>query len=121
DIDFVVDLKLEAVKQLSESFEADFHIDEEAALEAVRHRDMFNIIHRQTTYKADLHMLPEGEWGAVQMQRRVWFPPTQDPASKPVPFASPEDTVIAKLRWYKMTGERSDKQWGDLLGVLRQQ
>jgi len=29
--------------------------------------------------------------------------------------------VLAKLRWYRLTGERSDKQWGDILGVLRQQ
>ena len=36
-------------------------------------------------------------------------------------FASAEDTVLAKLEWYRMGGEVSDRQWRDLLGVLEVQ
>ena len=39
----------------------------------------------------------------------------------PVPIASPEDTVVAKLRWYRKGGEVSERQWNDVLGVLRVQ
>jgi hypothetical protein len=34
-------------------------------------------------------------------------------------FASPEDTVLAKLEWYRLGGEVSERQWRDVLGVLR--
>lgn len=30
-----------------------------------------------------------------------------------------EDIVIAKLEWYRLSGQNSDRQWGDTLGVLR--
>ena len=34
-------------------------------------------------------------------------------------FASPEDTLLHKLIWYKLGDEMSDRQWSDILGVLK--
>ena len=34
-------------------------------------------------------------------------------------FASPEDTILSKLEWYRLGGEVSDSQWRDILGVLK--
>lgn len=34
------------------------------------------------------------------------------------PVSSPEDTVLAKLVWFRQGGEVSDRQWHDILGVL---
>lgn len=36
-------------------------------------------------------------------------------------FASPEDTVLAKLEWYRQGGGVSDRQWRDLVSVLKVQ
>jgi hypothetical protein len=34
-------------------------------------------------------------------------------------LASAEDIVLAKLEWFRRGGEVSERQWADVLGVLR--
>jgi hypothetical protein len=34
-------------------------------------------------------------------------------------LATPEDTILQKLRWYALTDETSDRPWRDVLGVVR--
>jgi hypothetical protein len=47
--------------------------------------------------------------------------PVGDGARARVRFVSAEDTVLHKLVWYRLGGGTSDRQWADLLGVLRVQ
>jgi hypothetical protein len=34
-------------------------------------------------------------------------------------MASPEDTVLHKLEWYRVGHEITDRQWNEILGVLK--
>ncbi len=35
--------------------------------------------------------------------------------------ATPEGTILAKLEWYRIGGEVSERQWRDVLGILEVQ
>jgi hypothetical protein len=39
--------------------------------------------------------------------------------TRPFNCASVEDTLLHKLEWYRMGNERSDRQWNDILGILK--
>lgn len=119
DLDLVI--KIEPVKAglLIEAMAGEFYISEVAVEEAVSGRtSYFNVIHLETTEKADLFVMGEDEFSRVQMARRQLHVAGENRAFY---VCTPEDTVLHKLIWFGMTGGESQKQWRDLLGVLKLQ
>jgi hypothetical protein len=56
----------------------------------------------------------------MQMLNRVEQIFTQEPERK-VYIASAEDTILAKLEWYRLGGEVSEREWRDVVGVVQVQ
>jgi hypothetical protein len=38
--------------------------------------------------------------------------------SEGIPVSSAEDTILAKLEWFRRGGEVSERQWTDVVGLL---
>ena len=34
-------------------------------------------------------------------------------------FSSAEDAILSKMEWYRLGGEVSERQWGDIQGILK--
>jgi hypothetical protein len=119
DADLVAELRLEHVRPLVKLLEADYYIDEDAVRDAVKRRSSFNAIYLDTMLKVDVfipkpRLFEQEELGRAQLQ-----PLTEN--TRPFYIASPEGTILNKLEWYRMGGEVSDRQWNDILGVLKVQ
>jgi hypothetical protein len=118
DSDIVAEMRLEHIQPFVSSLQDEFYVDDEMIAESIQRNSSFNIIHRETMFKVDVFIprpRPFLHSQLARAQRQTFNFETAVSAK----FASPEDTILSKLEWYRMGGEVSDRQWRDILGVMK--
>lgn len=118
DSDVIAAMRLEHLPPFVRALQDEFYIDEEMVTDAIQRNSSFNMIHRETMFKVDIFIPRPRPFLQSQLsraQRQTFYLETEISAK----FASPEDTILSKLEWYRMGGEVSDRQWRDIIGVLK--
>ena len=120
DSDIVAELRSEHLQPFVSALQGGFFVDEGMIAESIRHHSSFNIIHRESMFKVDVFIPHPSAYLQSQLARaqRQFFTFETD-STVSARFASPEDTILSKLEWYRMGGEVSERQWRDVLGVLK--
>ncbi len=117
DIDMVVALKTEAIPRLPGAFPPpEFYLSEQSIHEAIRTESMFMLLHTVEGDKIDFWILTDSPFDQSRLQRRV----CERIDGLEVAVSSPEDTILAKLRWAKLSGG-SAKHLGDARSVYEVQ
>jgi hypothetical protein len=118
DVDMVANMKLDHVRPLVDALAKEFYADETMIREAVERRGSFNLIHYETAFKVDIFLSKLRPFDLAQMERRKIAAITADP-EQTIYVISPEDIILAKFEWYRLGGEVSNRQWRDILGVIK--
>lgn len=128
DVDFVAQIAPEQIAPLAAELSGEFYVDADMIVSALRQGEeegsvgsSFNVIHLATMVKADVFVQQISPFHQSKWQRRQLRRIAPDAEMRPIFVASAEDMILQKLTWYRMTGERSDNQWGDVLGMLKVQ
>jgi hypothetical protein len=120
DVDFAVHMSTEQARELAAHLSRDFLVQPEALIEAARRESLANVVHKRPFLKIDLHVRPRTGHHAEEMRRAVRMQVGPD-AADVLRVATPEDVVLQKLRWYRLGDEVSERQWRDVVGVLKRQ
>jgi hypothetical protein len=117
DIDLVVVIPPAAVDNLSGNFPVpDFYLDGEQIRTAIRERTMFSLLHVPEGDKVDFWMLTSDPFDVSRFSRKI----RERALGMDIIVSAPEDTILAKLRWAKLSGG-SEKQYRDALRVYELQ
>ncbi len=130
DLDMVIALDAETAPQLIEVMTGEFYISESAVQEAIQkskttpREASFNVIHLPSIEKVDIFIMNKDDpfSNSVMSRRQLYdIGNSLDGSEAGIYIYSPEDIVLQKLSWYKLIPDGSQKQWRDVLGVLKVQ
>lgn len=119
DADIVAALDTRHIEPLVERLGSDYYIPVDRLRWAVSARSSCNLIHLATMFKIDIFVTKDRPFDREAARRAR--PDTVDdtPDAPLVPIASAEDTILAKLEWFRRGGEISERQWWDVVGILK--
>jgi hypothetical protein len=120
DADIIAELRPGHIQALIDALQDEFYVDDEMIAEAVSRHSSFNIIHRESMFKVDVFVPRERDFLRKQFARARRETLSTEPEIQAV-VASAEDTLLAKLEWYRLGGDVSERQWHDVLGLLKVQ
>lgn len=121
DVDLVADLLPSRVPDFVAALAGEFYVDDLMIREAMARGGAFNVVHVPTMFKADVFLMQHDAWSVEEMARARREQVHVEDLIVHVRFATPEDTLLHELTWYKLGDLVSDRQWADVRGIVRVQ
>jgi hypothetical protein len=118
DVDVVAAIQLKHVQTVVAMLQQDYYIDADMIRGAIQHRSSFSLLHHDTGVKVDVFVQKFGPFAQQEMRRAR--EDVLELGSRPFFFASPEDMILAKLDWWKLGGGVSNRQWNDLVEIMKE-
>jgi len=118
DMDIVADMREDQVDPFVRLLPATLYADDHMIRDAIRHRSSFNVLDSESGFKVDVFISKGRPFERSQFERRTAVPLTAL-GERTIYVSSAEGTVLAKLEWYRKGGEISDRQWTDILSILK--
>ncbi|MEG4218893.1 hypothetical protein QUA27_26665 [Microcoleus sp. Pol14C6] len=127
DLDLVIDLESRTAQRLIDAMSGEFYISESAVTEAIANsrtaprESSFNVIYLPSRSKADIFVMGSDDPFSTSVMSRRQLHPVSGLTEEGIYIYSSEDIVLQKLSWYQLIPGGSQKQWRDVLGVLKVQ
>lgn len=115
--EFIIHLPFAAIPALLKAFmPPGYYLSESAIKEAIQHKFMFNLLDTTEGDKVDFWILTNEPFDQSRFARKY----EEKMLGVSMKISSPEDTIVMKLRWAKLSGG-SEKQFTDALRVYEVQ
>lgn len=120
DSDLLADIQSQHIPVLVQAFQGEYYVSADAIAEAMAHHSSFNLIHLSTMFKVDIFIARPGTFDHMQLAHGRLLRFSESPEQSAI-VAGPEDTILAKLVWYRTGGEVSERQLRDVQAMIEVQ
>jgi hypothetical protein len=118
DVDLFADLDATTGRGLSDALRDTYYVDADLVQRMAQSGGSFNAIHIASAIKVDVFVTGDDPFEQERLRRRVRID-IPDGSLDHLWVDSAECTVLRKLEWYRRGGEVSERQWRDVLAILR--
>ncbi len=115
DVDLAVLVGGTGADQIVAAFSETFYVDLESVRYALENQDSLNLIEPGSGYKIAVFVLGDDVLDRRQIARRLWL------SDLALWVTTPEDIVLRKLWWFDRGNRVSERQWNDIIGIIRTQ
>ena len=120
DVDLIAKIEINHVDKLVKSLDKYYYISAGMIKNAIEEKTSFNLIHLETMIKIDVFIF-KGQPYDIKAFGRCQTDTLDDENPRKFNLSSPEDVILSKLQWYKMSNEVLQQQWKDVLGIMKVQ
>ncbi len=117
DIDFIVSLPVDLVSSLVAELGSDFEVDPQMLREALLRGGTANAFYLPVVTKIDFFGVGAEPFDEIEFARRR--PVKVRASGETLVVKTAEDSVLRKLLWFRAGGGVSEKQWRDVVAILR--
>lgn len=117
DIDIVIDLSPRLVDAFADALGADFEVDRDMLREAILTTTTANAFYLPLLTKIDFFAVADGPFDRIEFERRR--PVVVGTGDQKLVLKTPEDSALRKLLWFRQGGETSEKQWRDIVAIVK--
>ena len=121
DVNIVADISRAQVSPLVECLQDEYCVEEQMVKDSVSRVSSFNLIHLGTMMKVDVFIQEKDAYHQSALARKLKDRLVEDDHDSVFYISSPEDIILSKLSWYEQGGRVSERQWIDVLGVIKVQ
>lgn len=117
DVDLIAQLRPEHIESFVHQLTNAFYVDEGSARDAIERGLSFNLIHLDSAFKVDVFIPQDRDFDRAQLRNAATKMIGTDP-ERSAKVLTAEEFIFAKLEWHRLGGEKSERQWRDIMGII---